>query len=154
MNHAEKAKELQQERLERERLAKDRQAREKQEAAERELKMSDLAKQKTEELLSLFKQFTGFKIGNGHVTLEAEVKYPAGTNALMCLKAGSVGLSVMDRYRAGMVLIGAHYVSESETYQLHRHDVDAGARGASRVVGDYKNTDELMNAVAQEVSRL
>jgi hypothetical protein len=154
MNHADRAKQLQQERLKKERLASEKEAKANEETAEKERQLAELGKQKTEELSPLFKQFTGFKICNGQVTVEADVKYPTWNRALMCLKAGSVGLSALTQYPIGTLLLSAHYDAQSATYQLNRYEVRPRIAGSTIIVGNYKTTDELLNAVTEEISKL
>jgi len=153
MNFAHKAKKLQEERLERERVASQEQARAKAEIAETEQQVAELARQKTEGLLLPFKQFDGFKICDQHVTIGAEMKH-AGHESSVCLKTVSVDLCVLRQYTPNALLLSAHYDPESGSYHLNRHENPVKALGSWIAAGEYESADDLMNAVAAEVSKL
>lgn len=153
MDFLEKAKQLQQERLEKERQERDQQAKSQQDAAARQQQLAAIARQKTEELLPLFKKFYGFKIANGHASLDAEVtRTPNGDGLIAILKAGAIDSSVLHQFSFGMPLLVARYDAEQNSYGLQV--CDHGRRGAMRTAGSYKTVDDLMNAIAEEVAKL
>jgi len=153
MNFADKAKQLQAERVEKQRLASQQQAKAQEEAAEKVQQLAEVARQKAEELLPLFRQFDGFKICNEHVTIGAELKQ-VESDSYVCLKTVSVGLSGANQYTPSMVLLSVHYDPKSGTYHLNGYENRPRVVGTWIAVGNYNNTDQLMNAVAEEVSKL
>jgi hypothetical protein len=153
MNFADKAEQLRTERLEKERQEQAREAQEKKEAAEKKRREADIKMEKAKELASLFKQFHGRKICGGHVTLECNWAEAYNDSAVI-LKTGSVGSSVFDQYKPNTPLFSAHYEPASESYHLERYLMPPNPPTAFRRVGQFKTTNELMNALAEEVSKL
>jgi hypothetical protein len=153
MDPVETAKQLQAERLEQERIAREQQEKAKQQADEKARLAGIEARTKTEQLLPLLMQFKGFKIANGHVTVDAEMKYqPDG--CLACLKAGSIGSSALNVYPLGVVLAYAQYDPATGHYRLDWCQLEQRGRPTYRQVGTYTDTGKLMDAIAVEISKM
>ncbi len=157
MNYAEKAEQLRAERLEKERLEAERKAKEQQEAAEKQKQQAEQQKQKAEELLPLFKQFDGPdgpKICGGRVSLKAELANDYGRITGVLLKIAGGDLSGLQSYPMGALLLGAHYDPDAQKYGLVRYEMPPRPPHVGySLVGKYTTADELMNAVADEVSK-
>jgi hypothetical protein len=152
MNFADEAERLRSERLAKEKQESDRQAKEKEEAAAKARQAADLTRRKLDEVLPLLKQFHGRKIRDGHVTLEADIK--GAPRPAACLVAGSVGSSVAGEYKPGALIVTIEYDPEKAKYKLLRHPNPPRVAGEFSPVGDYASAEDVMKAVAVEVSKL
>jgi hypothetical protein len=109
--------------------------------------------QKTKELMRLFNQFNGRKVGRGHFGLDvAPQQKDTNGNEHVCLRIGSVGSSVYYPMRPyiGKLMFSAECLANGKL-QLWQYFRDREPCEAFSV-GEYSTTDELKGALENAVT--
>ena len=146
MDFAEKANKLKAERLAQEELKVEQEAKDNEITRNKRIGKLTLWNQRTEELRPFFQQFNGYKIANGHITLEiggGKDNYGAD---LVCLKIGAISGAAAKSEKLGKNVLSARF-GTNDKFLLEQHR-------ATDFVGEYATANELMEALAVQVSRM